>query len=57
MITSAYYDESKELILIPQKGYAVVDKHYNERGLLEWEAYYDEVNKPICRTDYKVAKI
>lgn len=56
-IISCFYDKFGELTLLPKLGYAIEERFYNERGLLDSEAYYDNTNVPICRTDYKVAKI
>ncbi len=57
LVTSSFFDRQGEPVLLPQKGYALVERFYNESGLLEWEAYYDGPDSPVCRIDCKAAKV
>lgn len=55
--TKLYYNESNELVLLPDTGYAISERYYDERGFVTRDAYYDESKKSISRSDYRVARI
>lgn len=52
-----YLDQNGIPVRIAEQGYAMVDQYYNERNFLVWEAYYNEEEEKMCRTDYGVAVI
>lgn len=53
----SYHDKGGNLIPLPDKGYAAVERRYDVNGFLTQETFYDAKDSIVCRIDLGVAKI